>query len=146
MLLYEHGLVFDSQDMDRFVRTQTEVCWNGDLENPKWWRVNGQPMDQSYLCSSLAPFAPTVYEMAFGARAQKSRLGRPGHGWHAGVVNAGWLESKYLVMPRWQGGQPEEAETVSRFLSEAKNAAWVDGLRFIKELGYQAPMHPAHTE
>jgi hypothetical protein len=143
VLLYEHGLVFDRTDIERFVKTQTTVCWNGDLHAPKWFRVNGQPMEESYLCSALAPFNESVYEMAFGAQAQQERLKHKDHGWHGGVIAGDWLEFKYLIFPRWKTGEPAEQAVVAPFRAKPENRALLEALAFeVQPPGYQAPMQP----
>ena len=68
VLLYELGLVFDRTDIDRFVKTQTSVCWNGDVQNPRWLRLNGEPpgpTDVPWLCVWLAPLDKRIYEVTF---------------------------------------------------------------------------------
>jgi len=86
VVLYEHGLVFDRADIDRFLKTQTTVCWNGDAERPKWARVDGRPSDQAYLCSALAPFDERVFALAYGPSAQQARLKGRTHSWQGSVV------------------------------------------------------------
>ena len=49
VLLYENELLFNRTDIERFVKTQTTVCWNGDLDNPEWARVDGKPSESAYL-------------------------------------------------------------------------------------------------
>jgi len=144
VLLYEHGLVFDETDMERFVATQMQVCWNGDTEDPKWARVDGQEMDSQYLCGWLAPFDERIYEMAYGAPGQRTRLENKDHPWQGGVVACGWLEFKYLTFPRWRSGEPAEVDVIAPFLAEP------DGGRLVLELGfdvvepsYHAPATPA---
>jgi hypothetical protein len=147
VLLYEHGLVFDREDIHRFIRTQMDVCWNGDLEDPLWARVDGESSDSAYLCSNLAPFHEHIYEMAYGAPAQKRRLRGMDHGWEGGVVAGDWLEFKYLVYPRWKSGMPADKDVIAPFLSQDKNKNLVNKLAFqVEAPGYQAPMAPAHTE
>jgi hypothetical protein len=69
VLLYQHGVVFDKTDMDRFVKTQMSVCWNGDVANPKWARTDGtvdpKYMQGEYIALSLAPLIPQVAEYLF---------------------------------------------------------------------------------
>lgn len=147
VILYEHGLVFDREDINRFIRTQMDVCWNGDLENPEWARVDGKPSDSAYLCSNLAPFHEKIYEMAYGAPSQKRRLRGMDHGWRGGVVAGDWLEFKYLVYPRWKSGMPADKDVPASFLSQDKNRNLVNRLAFqVRAPGYQAPMTPAHTD
>jgi hypothetical protein len=147
VLLYEHGLVFDRTDMDRFVKTQVTVCWNGDAENPKWARVDGKPADQAYLCGWLGAFDDKVFEMAYGAPAQQARLNGKDHPWQGGPVAMGWLESKYLILPRWRGGEPAETKTVEAFMARPECRAVADELAFeVTGTGYRAPMTPAQMK
>ena len=150
VLLYEHGLVFDRADLDRFARTQTQVCWNGDFDAPEWRLVDGKLAEPPryrppYLCAWLAPFDGSVYEMAFGAPAQAERLANKDHSWQGGPVACVWLENKYLIWPRWQGGEPGETDWVEPFLAKPENAALVESLALevTAESSYEAPPTPA---
>jgi len=71
VLLYQYGLVFDRTDMDRFVKTQLEMCWNGDFEHPVWSRVDGTRPEQytqgAYISAALAPFSEKVAQYVFGS-------------------------------------------------------------------------------
>ncbi len=144
VLLYENELVFSRTDIGRFVKIQTEVCWNGDMDNPKWARVDGKPSESSYLCSSLAPFDESIYEMAYGESAQQRRLEAKDHSWQGGAAASGYFEFKYLIYPRWKSGNPSEG-AAARFLSSASqnNRARVMELIEVEEPGYQAPTSPA---
>jgi len=143
VILYEYGLVFDKTDIDRFVKTQMEVCWNGDFNDPKWARVDGKASENAYLCSSLAPFHESVYEMAYGAPAQQERLRRKNHSWQGGASASGWLEYKYLVYPRWKSGEPAEKDTVAQFLVQEEGQSLIEKLAFeVEASGYQAPTSP----
>ncbi|MGQ9731308.1 MAG: hypothetical protein ACUVX8_08515 [Candidatus Zipacnadales bacterium] len=146
VVLYEHGLVFDRTDIDRFVRTQLEICWNGDTENPAWFRTDGRPADEGhvYLSMDLAPFDQRIYDLAFGPRAQASRLGAKDHPWQGGPVAMEWLKAKYLTYPRWKTGEPAETATMQPFLSKPENHALVERLAFtVEPPGYQPPLTPA---
>jgi len=143
VLLYEHGLVFDRADVDRFVRTQTEVCWNGDLERPRWARVDGRAADQRYLCSLLAPFDERIYRVAFTGPAQRERVERRAHSWQGSVVAAGYLETKYLTCPRWRGGKPAETASVAPLRAKPANRRLIEDLAFeVEPPGYRAPQSP----
>ena len=147
VLLYEHGLVFDRADIDRFLKTQTDVCWNGDLENPKWARVDGRAADSRYLCTWLAPFDERIHELAFGTAAQQDRLQRKDHSWQGGVTACGWLEMKHVVCPKWSAGTPAETAAVENFLANASNQALLKKLSFeVDAPGYEAPMTPSQMK
>jgi len=143
VLLYEHGLLFDREDMDRFVKTQTTVCWNGDAARPQWKRVDGRGSDQVYLCSALSPFDERIYAMAYGPRAQAERLKGKDHSWQGSVVAMGWLEFKLLTWPRWKGGEPAEADVVAPFLAKPANRALLEKLTFdVTAPGYRPRLAP----
>lgn len=148
VLMYELGLVFDRQDLDRFVRTQTQVCWNGDYDNPVWRLTNGtlaeEPRYQPpYLCEWLAPFDKRVWEMAFGAPAQFTRLHAKDHSWQGGPVAGNWLVAKYITLPRLRGGRPAETRWVEQFRNQPENVALIQELAYTVEgEGYQAPLTP----
>ena len=147
VLLYEHGLVFDGTDIDRFAETQTTVCWNADAENPKWARVDGREMDSPYLCGWLAPFDERIFTMAYGPPAQAARLAGKDHSWQGGPVAMEYLESKYVLCPKWRDGKPSEAALLAPFLAKPENRSLVEELAFTVEgTGYQAPMSPSEMD
>ncbi len=74
---YHHGITFDAEDMKRFVRTNIDVMWNGDMEDIQWNNSNAGVQKTAFgeirlasprpdgryagtLWSSLAPFDSTV--------------------------------------------------------------------------------------
>ncbi|MFC1717488.1 hypothetical protein ACFL6S_27755 [Candidatus Poribacteria bacterium] len=147
VVLYENELIFSRTDIDRFVKTQTEVCWNGDLDNPKWARVDGKPSESSYLCSWLAPFDESVYKMAYGESAQRRRLEAKDHSWQGGPVASGYLEFKHLIYPRWKSEEPSENAATQFLSSYQENREWLMRLAFqVEEPGYKAPMSPAQMK
>ena len=142
--LYEHGLVFDEEDIARFLRTQMEVCWDGDLEEPAWRRVDGEEMDQSYLCSALAAYDASLYEMAFGPAATARRVQQRDHGWHGGVVAGGGLEMKYVTIPRWLTPGASDAASTEAFRTSERGRQTLARLAYtVTGEGYVAPRHPA---
>ena len=142
--LYEHGLIFDEEDIARFLRTQLRVCWDGDIANPTWRRVDGEEMDQSYLCSSLAAYDDSVYEMAFGAAATAARTAQREHGWQGGVVAGGWLEMKYVTVPRWSQPGPSDAASTEAFRASDRGRQTLAELAYtVAGDGYVAPAAPA---
>jgi len=146
VVFYEHGLVFERADIDRFVRTQTAVCWNGDVERPQWARVDGRTAEQRYLCPLLALFDERIYQVAFTGPAQQERVKRRGHSWQGAVVAAGYLETKYLALPRWRGGKPAETDAVAAFMKRAANRRLLEALAFeVEAPGYRAPRTPAEA-
>jgi hypothetical protein len=137
--LYEHGLIFDEHDIARFMRTQLEVCWDGDLKDPTWRRVNGEEMDQSYLCSALAAYDESLYEMAFGAAATARHLAQRDHGWNGGVVAGDWLEMKYVTIPRWSAPGASEADSTAGFRASERGKQTLAQLAYtVTEPGYAA--------
>ena len=146
VVMYEHGLIFTREDIDRFVRTQTEVCWNGSVESPRWARVDGRAAGGAYLCTLLAPFDDRIYRVAFTGPAQRERVERRAHPWQGSVVAAGYLETKYLTVPRWRGGEPAEAASVAAFVKQPANRRLLESLAFeVTPPGYHAPASSSET-
>ena len=147
VLLHDHGLLFDRADTDRFLKTQTTVCWNGDLKSPRWARVDGKTMGQTYLCSALAPFDDKVRQMAFGPSAQQARLKGRTHSWQGSVVACGWLKAKLVDLPRRRETLAFDRAFVDRFLAEPPNRALLARLTFeVKASGYKPPLSPAQMK
>ncbi len=145
VLLYELGLIFDRMDIERFVRTQTEVAWNGSFDAPRYFRVDGRPADEghAYLCAWLAPFDANVRMMAFGAPAQAARMAAREHSWQGSVVAMRWLEDKYVLLPRWASAEPAEADLVAEWAA-GEGAALLHELAYeVTGEGYQPPLTPA---
>jgi hypothetical protein len=162
VLLYECGLVFDRTDIDRFVKTQTGICWNGDVQAPRWFRVNGavapNPSDVPWLCVWLAPFDKPVFDVTFSPATQQERLELKNHpnrgvfecslwleeNYGAALVACDWLEAKYLVCPRWLGGKPAEMAAMAAFVAKPEGQKLLKQLAFKVEVpGYQAPLKPS---
>lgn len=117
--LYEHGLVFDRTDMERFRKTQVEVSWNGDLQNPRFFTVDGIPAAEGerFLAPSLTPFAPEFARLVYEGPLQDLRVEKSGGAWQGGVIAAEWLLGKYVRLPA--GDKPRHAKLGEAFLREA---------------------------
>ena len=149
--LYQCGLVFDKEDMARFVKTQTAMCWNGSMTEPKWARVDGTTSDKymqgSYMCDALAPLSEKVAEFVYGGVRQEERLKSASHGWQGGPVANGWVEGKFIVLPQAKGGKQTELELGQKFLANGANKAFVKGLEFeVKTGSYVPPQTPAQMK
>lgn len=144
VLLYELGLIFGDVDIQRFVRTQTEVAWNGSLQEPQWFRVDGRdaPEGHTYLCRWLAPYDERVWELSFGEIARAERLANKDHSWQGSIVAMGWLEDRYLVTPRWKSEGSSDADIVADWAA-GEGAALLQELAYeVAGTGYEAPMTP----
>ena len=147
--LYHHGVVFDRADIDRFVKTQMEMCWNGDFASPKWYRVDRSRGQQSgaYICPALAPFDAKIRRFLYTGARQDERLARADHSWQGGPVARGWLLGKYVHGPAAAGGKPIHAEVGRRFRSKPENARFLRELEFeVTGKGYAAPPTPARMK
>lgn len=129
--LWDHGVVFDDTDMQRFVNTQMQVCWNGSLDEPEFRTTAGQaPREEAYgvfMASSLARFEPLIHEYCYGARATQERLDNRGHGWRGGVVAIGYLVGKYLAEHE---PVPMRAGYGAQFRARPEGAAFLEELAF----------------
>jgi len=151
VVLYHHGVVFDKTDIERFVKTQTEVVWNGDLENPRWARADGSVKEKytqgPYMCVDLAPFSEKVYRFLFTGARQDERVERAGHSWQGGPVADGWIRGKLITCPAAAGGRQVHLEAGKRFLAEAENRAFLKSLEFeVTGDGYRPPVVPTEMK
>ncbi len=151
VVLYQHGLVFDETDMQRFVKTQTEMCWNGDMQNPEWARVDGTTSDRymqgAYICGALAPLSPKVAQFLYEGARRQERLDNAGHPWQGGPVAAGWVEGKFITLPRAKGGAKPHVRAGQQFLSDPQRRDWYGKLAFqVTEPGYSAPQSPRQMD
>jgi hypothetical protein len=99
VLLHRNGLVFDDADIRRFVRTQLEVCWNGDAAAPQFKLNNGSPADpkEPILAPALAPWDAKLREFVYGPVGQADRIAGKASDWKGGVLASRWLRGKYLT-------------------------------------------------
>ena len=147
--LYHHGLVFDRTDMDRFVRTQMEVAWNGDPESPVYQMIHGKPSDrpnQVFLADALAPFDAKLAEFCF-VRRRSERFEKRNNEWQGGVLAREWLRQKFIVLPAAAGGEPAWARFGEQFRSNPENRAWLERIAFtVEPPGFRMPMSPAQMD
>ena len=131
--LYHHGVVFDRQDIDRFLKTQLEVTWNGDPENPQWFKVDGQqPWNQEspYMAEALAPFEPKLERFVYFGRGRDARIENTANAWQGGVGADAWLVGKFRKLPRAKGGRQMYLEAGNRFREKEENRRFLDSLQF----------------
>ena len=148
--LYHHGVVFNRTDIERILKTQMNVCWNGDLQNPQYLNVEGKPSNrkgQQFACAALAPFDEKLRTLVYAGASQQQRFDKCDNGWHGGVIAMGYLQGKYLDLPRAAGGKPMYAEVAARFLATETNRAFVKEHAFdVTEPGFQMPMTPQQMD
>ncbi|MDH7570415.1 MAG: hypothetical protein QHJ73_12615, partial [Armatimonadota bacterium] len=127
--LYDHGVLFDRTDMQRFVNTQMQVCWNGSLENPVFVTTGGQPAKEpghaTIMAPALARFEPKIWEFCYGERAARERLQAREHNWSGGVGAMEYLLEKYVNK---RGVEPTRTRFRDQFLARAENAAFLQSL------------------
>lgn len=126
--LYDHGVVFDAADIKRFVNTQMEICWNGDIENPVFRTTGGTEPEERQkvvIAPSLARFEPRIWEFCYGPKAAKERLLRKDSPWQGGVEAMDYLSGKYLES---RFPHPTRAVYREQFLRKPENAYFMKGL------------------
>lgn len=143
--LYHHGVVFTKADIDRFVKSQTEMAWNGDLEKPEWFRVDhtkGQQTDV-YMCAALAPFNAKVAQFCYEGPRKEERLKNAGHSWQGGPTANGFIRGKFITMPAAGAGKAIYAAFGQKFAAKPQNRRLLETLKFeVTGSGYSAPQSP----
>ena len=100
--LYKYGLLFDDQDLERFIKTQKTQCWNGDFEKPIYASVNGTTPAESkwikgrFLSDQLARYDAELSRLAFTGIHETFRVEKAGNPWHGGANAQGYILAKYL--------------------------------------------------
>jgi len=140
--LFREGLVYDRTDIDRFVKTQLEVTWNGDFKNPKWATTAGKPRKSSYMCGGLAPYSQTIAEYCKsrggGDREQRYKKHNV-NSWQGGVLARGYIDK--LARQIHGARKKKHIPIAERFLKKPANQAFVDELAFtVEPPGYWAPI------
>lgn len=150
--IYHHAVVFDHTDMERFTKTQMEVSWNGDEQDPKYLPCNGKApperfKNQVFLCPALAPFNEKLARFVFQGHIRDRKLAKKDSPWHGGVLAANWLHDKYVMMPAAAGGKPMHAGHGQRFLAKKPNQELAETLAFeVVAPGFQIPALPSMME
>jgi len=147
--LYHHGVVFTRTDMERFLKTQMEVCWNGDEADPEFFYTNGAPAkgNARMIAPSLAPFSEKLAAFLYTGALQEERVAKSDSAWQGGILADGWLRMKYIVLPRAKGGRRMHLGCRDEFLKSAENREFLAALEFeVAEPGYQTPMTPAEMD
>jgi hypothetical protein len=146
LLLYHHGVVFNRQDVDRFLKTQMTVCWNGSLDDPKFFNVDGAEVKagQQMLAPSLAPFHEKIAEYLYAGKRQDERVEKSGNAWHGGVVANEYLSGKYLELPVAKAGHLLYGAAGEKFKATPEGQALLKALVFdVTEGSYKTPPTPA---
>ena len=146
--LYQHGVVFDKTDIDRFLKTQLQKCWNGDANAPKWARVDGSVdpkyMEGEYITAALAPYSEKVASFLYTGERMEERIKNVKGDWQGGPVLGGWLKGKWLDLPPAQADPRPYLAFGKKFLQKKENQEFADSLRFeVTGGGYVPPRAPA---
>ena len=149
--LYQHGVVFDKTDIDRFLRTQLEKCWDGNMARPRWARVDGSVdpkyMEGEYICPALAPYGDKIAEFLYTGQRMEERLKNVKSDWQGGPVLAGWLQGKWLDLPRAKANPQPYLAFGKKFLQKKENQDFADSLQFeVSGAGYAPPQAPADVK
>ena len=143
--LYEHSLVFDRADMERFVKTQVGVSWNGDFESPLFFTVDGIPAKdgERFIAPSLTPFDPKFARFVYEGAMRDERVEKCRSPWQGGVLASEWLLGKHVRLK--EGDKPRYAKLGEAFLSQA-DPALQKQLSFAPvPPGYMTPLVPTEA-
>jgi hypothetical protein len=144
--LYHHGVVFNRTDIQRFLRTQMEVCWNGSTEDPRYFYTNGKAAKKNarMIAQSLAPFDEKLATFLYTGKLQDERVANSENAWNGGVVAETWLRTKFLVLPKATGGKQIHLDYRKAFLKSEANRKFLGAIEFnVTGLGHQPPLLPS---
>lgn len=122
--LYQHGLVFTDEDLARFVKTQKEMCWNGDLAAPAYRNVAGETskwIKGRFLSMQLAHYDETLRKLAFYGPHEAEILANAASDWKGGINAQNYVVEKFLMQPVVKGNPRPDAQVGERFLANPEN-------------------------
>lgn len=149
--LYQHGVVFDDTDLARFVATQKNRCWNGDMTAPVYRTVAGIGKAESkhvqgqFLSHLTALYDPELSQLAFAGPHEAEIAARSANAWGGCVGIAPYVRAKYLLRPLVAAGQKQPfARYGEAFLADPANRAFAENLRFsVTAPGRVTPLKPS---
>jgi len=148
--LYQHGLVFDDADLRRFVATQKNRCWNGDLVQPAYRTVAGVAVGSDknitgrFLSYDLAPYDQTLETLAFAGPHEVEVAQHSTNAWKGGVALTSYVRNKFLLRPRIAKERQCDLDCGKSFLAKEANRALVEALRFdVVAPGRITPLKPS---
>lgn len=149
--LYHHGLVFDDEDLARFIATQKTRCWNGDLEAPAYRTVNGvgsadnKHIQGRFLSHLLALHDADLSRLAFAGPHEAEVLAQSQHPWKGLVGLSPYIRAKFLLRPAMAAGARPFAAVGERFLADPAQHAFHDALSgAVTPPGRVTPLKPSH--
>lgn len=145
--LYQRGLLFDDEDLARFVKTQKEMCWNGDLEKPEWRNTAGETskwIKGVFFSFQLAPYDDTLVELGFHGYLADQAFANKDSSWKGGVLANEYLYNKYIILPEIANHKQPMAAVGEVFLADAGNKAFYERLKaFALPTTAEPPRAPA---
>lgn len=133
--LYQYDLLFTEQDLQRFLKTQKEQCWNGDMEKPVYRNVAGVGAADSkwikgrFLSLALARYDETLQQLAFAGPHEAKQHEKASSPWHGGTNAQAYVTHKYLSLVDQQNPQPHKA-LGQEFLQDPENKTFYETLFF----------------
>jgi hypothetical protein len=147
--LYRHGLLFDDHDIARFVCTQKEMCWNGDLEHPVYRTVSGQAnkfTSGRFLSYQLAQYDATLARLAFRGPHEEEAARDASSSWKGGANAQDYIREKFVLAPGIHANPRPYAEFGRSFLAGPVNRARYEQLRRERVTpDVRAPLKPSQA-
>lgn len=147
--LYQLGLLFNDADLARFVRTQKEMCWNGNTEAPEYRNVAGQInkyVKGRFLSQQLAHYDPVLTKLAFQGPHEAEVQKNTASDWKGGANAQAYVQEKYLMHSRVSANPQPYKQLGEKFLSNPVNKAFYDRLFFeVQEPGAVTPLKPSQA-
>lgn len=124
--LYRHGLLFTDEDIGRFVRTQKEMCWNGDGEHPAYRTVSGQANKFTagrFLSYQISNYDEVLSRLAFRGPHEEQASRNAASSWLGGADAQDYIREKFAVAPAIRANPRAYAWVGRRFLENPLNRA-----------------------
>jgi len=147
--LYQMNLLFTDEDLARFIRTQRDMCWNGNLENPEYRTVagmTGKYVKGRFLSLQIAHYDPTLAQLGFeGVHAEEARKNST-HPWKGGLLAQNYIREKFLRSSLVKADPHPDRTFGDRFVADPENQAFVGSLSFdVREPSPSTPRKPSEA-
>ena len=148
--LYQHGLVFNEEDLKRFIKTQKEMCWNGDMANPEYRTVagtTGKFVKGRFLSYQLANYDPELIQLAFYGPHEEEAKADASSDWKGGANAQDYVTEKYLMQEKVKANPKPFQAVAEAFLAKPENRTYYDAMSFtVEEPGSVTPLKPSEAK
>lgn len=144
---YQYGLLFNDEDLARFIQTQKTMCWNGDMEKPVYRSVSGQTgkwIKGRFLSCQIANYDPVLKQLAFYGPHEAEAMADINSSWKGGAMAQRYVYEKFIMQPVIEKNRQPDKALGEKFLQNKENQNFYNSLNFeVTAPGAVIPLKPS---